>query len=289
MPVSRVIHHAALVVLLLSFALVAPVSGQTIDELLEELREPLPAGTDEHALTILEYYRRSTTPPVSANERPRMLRLEGTRRTGREVREFRVIGSARGQLHETEFEKERYRTKLTIRAYNGELGWKHDPEWLKPKNRQMSGTQTENLLDDYRLLFPLDWMGDFVAYQYRGRIRRTNPAQVMVRAFRADGRYVDLSFSSRGYLLVKAEWRDIYAGSIMPRSWHFTGWEEHSGRWVPRQVDLRMADRRVGSMVIDKVIWEPAVPVNIFDMPPTRTVLLTNEAARQLREEAEEN
>ncbi|MGF1450735.1 MAG: hypothetical protein ACFB21_01505 [Opitutales bacterium] len=272
-------------VLALAVCFATTTWGQTQEELLDEMREPLPPANDPHAITVLNYYREATTPAAGTETRPRMLRLTGTRRMGRDSRDLVLTASAKGQLHEQEIENLRFATKLLIRAFDGQNGWQHNPEWRNPKNRPLSGGLTEGFLDDYRYLFPIDWLGEFVRYDYRGRVRKIEPPRVLVRAYRKDGRYADITFTSRGYLPVKIEWKELYRGTIVERSWHFTRWEKAGLYWVPRQIDIRLADRSVGTIMIEDVEWDPGVPENLFTMPPTRTILLTNELGRQQRAE----
>ncbi len=279
---SGTLKIAMLAIALMLLSVEAPLAAQTQADLFESLREPVPGADDPHALTVLDYYRRATTPPTGSDPRPRLAQITGTRKLGRETRQIVITASSDGRLHEQETEVLTFGIKNQSRGFDGTTAWQFNPEWQRPQYRPMTPGLTEAFIDGSRLIFPLDWAGGFVRYTYRGIVPRSDPASVVVRGHRADGRYVDLTFTSRGYLLQVARWKEIYSGSVVERSWHFSEWQNIGGRWSPVVIDIRLTDRPFGQITIDTFQWEPPVPPTLFTMPTTqRSITLSNDLARQ--------
>lgn len=278
----------SLLFLLLATALPGVLlQAQSREEMLQELREPLPNASDAHALTVLDYYRQRITrgQPWDSLQ---SLRLKGTRVEGREEMLFELVGDTQGRLFLKLGEQRRFDVREVVTVFDGAQGWRMDLSEASPRARTEDVSRPANFLEENGLLMPLDWVGQFQAYTYLGPVTHSPTPQVMLKAHRADGRTVELVFDARSYLLLMARWREIYRGAIVQRAMYFSEYKLIEDFWLPVQVETTITRRPFGTYTFEDIRPNTTLMNRIFDMPEGREpIVLRGRNAGRTPETAE--
>lgn len=252
------------------------LSAQTLNQLREELKEPIPQQTDAYAQLVMDYYHQAIAQP-GVLESLSNIRYHGVRKEGNFERQFVLTCAPGGKLHLELIHEMKFKTDRQERAYNGSSGWTLDHSADNPYPRDMNASSKAKFFMHFSPFLLPGWDNTDYVYQYQGPLSRTRQNIVLVKAYRPDGIAITHFFNTSTYLKMRSGWREIYTGTLVPRDVYFTRYRLQEGIWIPEAINIHLTDKPFGSFDITKVETNVALAEDFFEKPVSNLTTLRSE------------
>ena len=240
----------------------------TREQLIDQLREPIPAVSDAAAEKVITNYLK-----VKGGEQRlaaiRTIEVTGKLREG--LQDYKVI-FWESPNHSIRLEKSHLKLGRVLRsvyAYNGRQAWSQEH-----RNQQVSAVQKIGPADIPRLFKSTAFHGSFIhpeqmglIFKYEGKIQSRGRESYLVKLFRPDGTTELLYFDTTNFMLTRHSWKEIVQGTILKKDTFFSQYQRVDGIWVPEVIEFAMGDQLYGKFTVETYTINPEVELGFYAMP----------------------